>query len=494
MKTLFTLYFFLGTFAVHVNPVLANDAKDTAVIQPTQQFDHAEPYENLPAGALTHSKKNDKNAFSHASANMSFERELDFKIGNAFFRRIWVTAPSTTQSSDGLGPLFNARSCQRCHIKDGRGHPPENHQDNNVSMIMKLAIPAQNKQQQDQLDSGQINAVADPNYGHQLQDFSVAGIFAEGKVQLDYIEHIVVLNDGTKVSLRRPKHSVFNKRYGAFHKQIMSSLRVAPQMIGLGLLESIRDEDILKNADPNDADGDGISGKANRVWDREQQQLTLGRFGYKAGQPNLNQQNQAAFNTDIGLGTKLFPNPNGDCTTNQVDCNRMPHGNSGNKQQLEVGDLVSEKVLHYTRNLAVPARRNVAHADVLAGKKLFYQSGCIGCHTPKFITPRKTAAPEQARQLIWPYTDMLLHDMGDGLADGLTEGHATGREWRTPPLWGIGLTATVNGHSNYLHDGRARNLLEAILWHGGEAERSKSIVMAMNKAEREKLIQFIKSL
>ena len=489
MKTILILCVFLGIFPAH-----ANSAKDLEVIQPAKQFDKAEAYENLPAGALTHHKTNDSNAFSHASANMSFERELDFKIGNAFFRRIWVTAPSTTQSSDGLGPLFNARSCQRCHIKDGRGHPPENHQDNNVSMILKLAIPAQNKQEQDKLNTGKMNAIGDPNYGQQLQDFSVAGVFAEGKFRLNYIEHDVTLMDGTKVSLRQPKHSVFNQRYGDFHQHIMSSLRVAPQMVGLGLLEAIRAEDILNNVDEYDRDKDGISGKANFVWDHKQQRLALGRFGYKAGQPNLNQQNQAAFNNDIGIGTRIFPNPNGDCTKNQADCNRMPHGNSGNKQQLEVGDLVSEKVLHYTRNLAVPARREVGHADVLAGKKLFYESGCIACHTPKFITPRQTAAPEQARQLVWPYTDLLLHDMGEGLADGLTEGKANGREWRTPPLWGIGLTPIVNGHSNYLHDGRARNLLEAILWHGGEAEHSKSIVMRMNKAEREKLIRFIKSL
>lgn len=481
------------TFIVSFN-AFADEERDKKIIESTKQFDKKEPFEDLPAGALTHTKKHDKNAFSHASANMGFERELDFKIGNAFFRRIWVTAPSTTQSSDGLGPLFNAKSCQRCHIKDGRGHPPENHQDNNVSMVMKLAVPPHTKEQQRQLSDGKTTTVGDPNYGHQLQDFSVAGVSAEGKFQLNYEEHVVTLADGTKVPLRRPKHSVFNQRYGKFHREIMSSLRVAPQMIGLGLLEAISEKDILKNADEFDKDQDGISGKANFVWDHDKQQLALGRFGYKAGQPNLNQQNQAAFKTDIGLGTPIFPNPNGDCTVKQVGCTRMPHGNSGNEQQLEVSDLVVDKVLHYTRNLAVPARRDTNHPDVLAGKKLFYQSGCIACHVPKFITPRQTAAPEQARQLIWPYTDMLLHDMGKGLSDGLAEGKASGGEWRTPPLWGIGLTPKVNGHSNYLHDGRARNLLEAILWHDGEAAKSKRYVMRMNKQERQQLIRFIESL
>lgn len=470
------------------------ESSDAIVVQPTKDFTQKESFEDLPAGALTHNKKLNQDAFSHASANMSFERELDFKIGNAFFKRIWVAAPSTTQSSDGLGPLFNARSCQRCHIKDGRGHPPASLEDNNVSMILKLGIPAQNESQQAMLDAGKVTSIAEPNYGNQLQDFSVAGIYSEGRFHLDYQQQTITLDGGEVVRLRKPIHTIIGKRYGEFHQQMMSSLRVAPQMIGLGLLEEIREQDILKKADEADSDNDGVSGKPNYVWDKEKQQLALGRFGYKLGQPNLNQQNQGAFNTDIGIGTQLFQNPHGDCTIKQVECNQMPDGNSGNKQNLEVGDLISAKVLHYSRNLAVPPRRDTGHPDVLAGKKLFYQANCIACHTPKYITPRQTAAPEQSRQLIWPYTDLLLHDMGEGLADGFTEGKANGSEWRTPPLWGIGLTPIVNGHSNYLHDGRARNLLEAILWHSGEAETSKQLVVQMNKQERQQLIQFIKSL
>jgi len=191
----------------------------------------------------------------------------------------------------------------------------------------------------------------------------------------------------------------------------------------------------------------------------------------------------------MGLSTPLFSNNYGDCTNAQKECLDKPHG--GNP---EVSEEIARQVLHYSRNLAVPARRNVSDPDVLKGKALFYQNGCIACHTPKYITPRETEQPEQARQLIWPYTDMLLHDMGAGLADNAPEGVANGQEWRTPPLWGIGLTPVVNGHSQYLHDGRARNLLEAILWHGGEAKAAQQKVVDMTNEEREQLVKFVESL
>ncbi len=465
---------------------------DVDVVKPTTDFSKAEPYEALPAGALTHQKKLNANVFSHASANMSFERELDFKIGNAFFRRIWVSSPASTNASDGLGPFFNARACQRCHIKDGRGHAPSSADDNAVSMLMRLSIPKSAE------SSEQALTAADPVYGGQLQDFSVAGVNAEGQIAIDYIETPVKLNGGEVASLRKPSYSIKNLMYGDLHRDIMLSPRVAPQMIGLGLLEAIAEDDILKRQDIEDANDDGISGKANIVWSAAEQKMILGRFGLKAGQATLTDQNQAAFNGDLGLSTPLQTNAHGDCTSAQQECLRMPHGKDPqpgeNAEALEVSAEVVNQVLHYSRNLAVPARREESAPDVLAGKKLFYQSNCIGCHTPKFITPRVTAAPEQARQLIWPYTDMLLHDMGEGLADNSPEGLADGQEWRTPPLWGIGLTPLVNEHSQYLHDGRARNLLEAILWHGGEAEDSKQQVVNMTRDERTKLIKFIESL
>lgn len=467
-------------------------ADDADVVAPTTDFSQPEKFEALPAGALTHQKKINANAFSHASANMSFERELDFKIGNAFFRRIWVSSPSSTTSSDGLGPLFNARACQRCHIKDGRGHAPSSNDDNAVSMLMRLSIKPQTPEQQALIDTHQALAIADPVYGGQLQDFSVAGSHAEGKIHIEYSEQEIKLNGGSVVSLRKPSYSISDLKYGDLHDDIRLSPRVAPQMIGLGLLEAIAAADIEKQADPDDVNNDGISGRANQVWSHEQGKVMLGRFGLKAGQPSLNQQNQAAFNGDLGLSTPLFMNAYGDCTKAQEGCLNKPHGKGDDG--FEVSTEIARQVLHYSRNLSVPSRRNYDDSDVLKGKALFYQSGCISCHTPKYITPRETDAPEQARQLIWPYTDMLLHDMGEGLADGSPEGLADGQEWRTSPLWGIGLTPVVNGHSEYLHDGRARSLLEAILWHGGEAEEAQKKVIKMTDIERERLIKFIESL
>jgi CxxC motif-containing protein (DUF1111 family) len=464
------------------------------ITRPTSDFTKAETYEALPAGALTHKKRVNANAFSHSSENMSFERKLDFALGNALFKKIWVSSPSSTQSSDGLGPLFNSRACQRCHIKDGRGHPPTNADDNRISMLLRLGIPPQNAQQQQLISRSMNNTIAEPTYGGQLQDRSVAGLHSEGEFVIEYAEDVIELNGGELALLRKPQYRLTNLHYGAPHKALMISPRIAPQMIGLGLLEAINEKDILQQADPNDNNNDGISGKAQRVWSHEYNKVMLGRFGHKAGMPTLNQQNQAAFNGDIGLATPLFPAAAGDCTNKQANCQQSPHGLSPQHDDLEVSQKMTDLVLHYSRNLAVPARRHVSKPDVLAGKALFYNSGCIDCHTPKYITPKKTLAIEQAYQLIWPYTDLLLHDMGEGLADNFSEAKANGQEWRTPPLWGIGLTPVVNGHSLFLHDGRARNLLEAVLWHGGEAKASKNKVVLMEPNERKQLLQFIESL
>ena len=453
---------------------------DLVILQPTNDFSKAEPYEALPGGALTYSKKINRDAFSHASANMSFERQADFQVGNALFQKLWVSSPSSTKKSDGLGPLFNARACQHCHIKDGRGHPPESSDDTAVSMLMRLSKVVRGVHQNDAV------------YGGQLQDFSVAGVLAEGNIGILYSEKKVALDDGEVITLREPRYHIAKPLYGAVSKELMLSPRVAPQMIGLGLLEAIDSADIIAAADPDDDNRDGISGRAKLVWSKALQQKALGRFGHRSEQATLDDQNQGAFNGDMGLSTPLNPNSFGDCTDAQTECNTMPHG--GDENGLEVSQDVVKSVLHYTRNLAVPARRDVADKSVLEGKQLFYQSGCISCHTPKYITPRSTAAVEQERQLIWPYTDLLLHDMGDGLADRDGNGVVVEREWRTPPLWGIGLTQTVNGHQYFLHDGRARGLLEAILWHEGEATQSKDKVLKMDREQREKLLKFIESL
>jgi CxxC motif-containing protein (DUF1111 family) len=274
----------------------------------------------------------------------------------------------------------------------------------------------------------------------------------------------------------------------------MLSPRVAQPMIGLGLLEAIPEADLLARADPEDADGDGISGRPNLAWSETAGRVAMGRFGWKAGQARIAEQAAAAMAGDIGVSNPLAPFPAGDCTPAQPDCMAAPTGASPQFASLEAPGEVMDLIDYYSRHLAVPARRDVGAPEVLAGKRLFYEAGCIACHTPKHATARDAADPALRGQLIWPYTDLLLHDLGDGLADGRPEGVADGQEWRTAPLWGIGLTETVNGHTYFLHDGRARNLTEAILWHGGEAEAAKERFRLMPPADRAALLAFLGSL
>ena len=464
-----------------------------AVIKLTKDFSKAERYERRSAGAATVFKELNRDSFSHPSANMSFEREAMFRVGNGIFRKIWVSAPSSTQSSDGLGPIFNARSCQRCHLKDGRGHPPAPGE-KSETMFLRLSIPPQTSKDALDLQTHRKKTIPEPTYGGQLQNFSVQGVLAEGDMTIEYEEIPVVLNDGEIVSLRAPTYGISNLKYGPLHPQVLLSPRVAQTVIGVGLLEAIAETDILAGVDPDDLDGDGISGRANVVWSDEFDKPMLGRFGWKAGNPTVSQQSAAAFRGDVGISTPLYPYPYGDCTSVQDSCVKAPHGGASSEDTAEVNDQLFDLLIFYTRNLGVPARRDVNDPQVLEGKRLFYEAGCTACHRPKFVTRRDSIGEEQSFQLIWPYTDMLLHDMGEGLADNRPEGEANGREWRTAPLWGIGLTETVNGHTFFLHDGRARNLLEAILWHGGEAEKSKQRVVAMTREEREALLSFIRSL
>ncbi len=258
-------------------------------------------------------------------------------------------------------------------------------------------------------------------------------------------------------------------------------------MIGLGLLESIPESTILAFAEAQKADSSSVTGKPNYVMDVRTQKMALGRFGWKAGQPNLMQQNAAAFNGDVGLTSSLFPSEN--CTSNQDICTAQHSGGDP-----EVSDKILNFVEFYTQHLAVPQRRNIDDPLVVAGEKLFNNVGCQNCHRTGIQTGTQEGLPAISNQTIHPYTDMLLHDMGEGLSDNRPEYAASGREWRTAPLWGIGYTEEVNGHTYFLHDGRARNLTEAILWHGGEAEAAKQNVLALSRSERDALLAFLNSL
>ena len=466
----------------------------------TTDFTRAEPFEINPGGAATVRAGADRNAFSAPSANMSFARELDFKLGNALFRKLWVSAPATTRASDGLGPLYNARSCQRCHLKDGRGHPPEGPQDSAVSMFLRVSVPSDPQAEMREIEAFLLSlgdaparTAPDPVYGGQLQDFAPPGQPAEYRLGVSYQEIEVALSDGESARLRAPTYRADALGYGPLAAGAMLSPRVAPQMIGLGLLEAIPAAEILAAEDPRDADGDGISGRAQVVWSFEQDRPMLGRFGLKAGAPTIREQAASAFAGDIGISSPIFDAPFGDCTETQVACRAGPHGD-GDARGTEIDAAGLDLVTFYSRNLGVPARRNVDDPQVLRGKAVFYDAGCTACHTPKFVTHRLADQPEQSFQLIWPYSDLLLHDMGPGLADGRPEGRASGREWRTAPLWGIGLTRQVSGHELLLHDGRARGPLEAILWHGGEAEAAKQRVVSMPRADRAALIRYLESL
>ena len=478
-----------------MNGVNAMDADQrAAILAPTTDFSKPEAWEALQGGTATNRKRLDREAFSQPSSSLTFEERANFFVGDGLFKRLWVSAPSSTRSADGLGPLYNARACQRCHLKDGRGHPPESVNDSAVSMLLRLSIPPKNENERAALMSRGQSARPEPVYGGQLQDLALPGHTPEGRLVVSYEETEVRLADGETVSLRKPTYAVAELGYGPMADDVGLSPRVAQPMIGLGLLEAISDEDILANVDADDADGDGISGQSNLVWSIEKHSLALGRFGWKAGQPSLREQMVAASSGDMGISSALRPQAWGDCTQAQADCRDAPHGDTRAQEGVEASDEIMDVQLLYTRNLAVPARRNVGDEAVLRGKSLFYGAGCTGCHTPKFATRLDYEVKALAGQLIWPYTDLLLHDMGEGLADNAPEAAATGTQWRTPPLWGIGLTRTVNGHTYFLHDGRARNLTEAILWHGGEALPARDAFASMPRSERNALLAFLSSL
>ena len=455
----------------------------------TSQTAFAEP-QNPRLGGMTSVNQSDRNAFSRPSANLSPLRQLDFKVGNSFFKAPWVMAPASTTARDGLGPLINTNACQNCHLKDGRGHVPAYNSDRDamtdqaVSLFLRLSRPAlteADKQQQ-----AKYGPLPDPVYGGQLQNMATPGITPEGEMKLTYTTKTVTYPDGREAELRVPHYELINPAYGQPTAGLHMSPRIAPLMVGLGLLELISEQDILKNADPDDQNNDGISGKANYVWDRQKQATALGRFGWKAAEPTLKQQNSGAFAGDMGLTTSLHPDT--DCTSSQP-CEKSVSGGTP-----EVPDKTLNHVTFYTQHLAVPMQRGSESEEVQQGYQHFKNAGCNQCHIEHWTTGKASDRPELSNQKIRPFTDLLLHDMGEGLADNRPEYLANGREWRTAPLWGVGVNKVVTGQENYLHDGRARTLEEAILWHGGEAEISRNHYMALDNDQRQQLLQFLESL
>ncbi len=414
-------------------------------------------------------------AFTNPLANLTDEQMHSFDEGDELFEKVFVAAVEGAESpDDGLGPLFNATSCEGCHVSDGRGLPEAQ----GDGLLIRLATT-------DRDSTG--GTVGDTGYGGQFQDMSIDGMASEGAIVIEYTEIAGAFEDGTPYTLRRPSYRMEDLAYGEFAAGVSYSPRVGNHIIGLGLLEAISEETILSYADPTDDNGDGITGRPNYVWDFQAGALALGRFGWKANQPNLTQQAAGAFNGDMGLTTHVFPNE--PCTAVQADCLSAISGGSP-----EISDEDLEHVSFYVRALSIPAQRDADDPQVRHGGALFVQAQCSACHLPQVTTGEHPTIPQLSHQTISPFTDLLLHDMGEDLADNQDDFLATGSEWRTAPLWGIGLFETVNGHTYYLHDGRARSLTEAILWHGGEAESSRTAFLRMTAEEREALLAYLRSI
>jgi CxxC motif-containing protein (DUF1111 family) len=437
----------------------------------------AEEGEEYSGGRKATSFDFSENAFGKEVAGLNNADLDNFVVGNSFFRNNWVTAPASATARDGVGALFNSLSCGGCHNKDGRAAPPETPSAALNGILFRISIPG-------------VNAfgapLAEPNYGVQLNNRAILGVMPEGYVSVTYTEVAGTFNDGITYTLRKPTYTFTNLNYGALHASFMYSPRIANQVMGLGLLEAIPEQTINSFTDETDANNDGISGRANRVWNFKTNQVEMGRFGWKANQPNIFQQTATAFIGDIGITSSLFP------TENLTTAQQTLYANIPNGGTPEIEDVNLNRVIFYMKTLAVPGRRNVSDATVLKGKQLFNKINCSGCHKPAMTT--QSSIDQLNNQLIRPYTDLLLHDMGDGLADNRPDYIATGNEWRTPPLWGLGLIRTVNGHTFLLHDGRARNMEEAILWHGGEATKSVNGYKQLTATERNSILKFMESL
>lgn len=411
-------------------------------------------------------------AFSNPAPNLSPEGLARHLAGDFEFEQSFVTAPALFNG--GLGPVFNNNSCVACHSRDGRGRPPEEGGTSN-SFFLRLSVPG--------IEPITGDPLAIPGFGTQLFDKAVFGVQPEATVKTTYIEIDGKFGDGTPYRLRKPVFTIHNP-YIDLPEEYLISPRVAPPVFGRGLLEAISDDTLLGWADEDDLNDDGISGRVNRVWDVVSKTTVIGRFGLKANNPSILVQVAGAYHGDMGITNELF----------SVESTAGQSQHDGKNDDPELRPGVLNDVAFYTQTLAVPARRNINDPLVKKGQILFDQARCTACHIPTVTTGILEGVPEVSNQVIHPYTDLLLHDMGEELADGRPDFLANGQEWRTPPLWGIGYTQVVNGHTFFLHDGRARNLAEAILWHGGEAESAKEYFRMLPSADREALIKFLESL
>ncbi len=430
-------------------------------------------------GGETSRERSDADAFKQLAENAAGMSRGSFVFGNQMFTTIWTATPGPQPTTDGLGPVFNREACSDCHVNNGRGQPPTSEDATMDSILVRLSVPGAG-------EHGDPKAV--PKYGDQLQDRGIEGVPAEGRALVRYEDIGGAYEDGTPYTLRRPYLEFRDLTYGDLPGETMTSLRVANAMIGLGLLEAVPDATLLALADPDDADDDGISGRVNQVWDAVNGTEAVGRFGWKANVPSLAHQSAGAARGDMGITTPVFTADN--CDEAQAACLEAATLHDG----LEMSQAFFDRLNLYTSLIAVPEQRNADAPEVQRGEGLFRGMGCAECHMPTLISGPESAIAELSNQIFHPFTDLLIHDMGEGLADGRPDFGASGQEWRTAPLWGIGLTETVSGHTYFLHDGRARSLEEAILWHGGEAEPAREGFRSLDESDRDDLIAFLNSL
>lgn len=439
----------------------------------------------LTAGDLTHFQYG-PGSFAVEAGNLPWGLSKSFDDGDGFFEREFRVADKNSQHAyprdrDGLGPLFNGSSCEACHFADGRAAPPQKEGEPLAGLLFRVSVPGKD-----------IHGGPNPHpvYGGQLADKAIEGHNPEVDINISYEIIEGKYADGEVFSLRKPTYQITKVYYGEMGENAMISPRVGPHVAGLGLLDALTEQTILNNADPDDKDGDGISGKPNMVWDVENQKMSVGKYGWKAETPTIRQQSADAAVNDMGVTNPQFTMQN--CTDKQKKCMGAIHGTSGNENEMTGAQL--EDVTTYLEFLSIPGRDYLDNKDVQKGEQLFVESNCNACHRTDMVTGTEHRRKRLHNQKISPYTDLLLHNMGEGLADHRPSFDADGYEWRTAPLWGIGMVKITNGHTNFLHDGRARNLSEAILWHGGEAEKAKQEFVAMNKKDRESLIKFLKSI
>lgn len=436
-----------------------------------------------PGGSLTAKRLSDR-SYIYPGKGITKAQELNFWTGFSLFRDPWVIAPSSTKDRDGLGPLFNARSCVACHDAGGRAKVQEAGEFLPLALIIRLGSTDKNTMAVDPVYGGQMQPRAIDYHRSRLPE----KVKPEAWLKLNFETVKGQFADGTSYQLRKPNYQLTKLGYGELAPHIGLSPRHAPNVFGMGMLDAISDTDLLAQEDVEDNNEDGISAKYNRVANVVTGKTEIGRFGFKAKHPNMDQQVAGAFNGDIGITSTLFPTE--DCAAAQASCAQA--AKLGGHDSVEIPDKLLQLVNDFNRFLAVPPARKLK--DKQAGRTLFYQLDCHLCHTPSYTTDTYYPVKELAEQVIWPYTNLALHDMGEGLADGVHEYSANGREWRTPPLWGIGLQKAYTGQQRYLHDGRARSIEEAILWHGGEAKTSQNAYINLSKEQRTQLLQFLAAI